>query len=574
MNPWLRQPVPRAHARLHSLSGTEPACQTLPPVPQVSPTARLQCPHVTACGGCALADLDYAAQLAVKQARVEAALRPYRTGAHAITVEPAPIVAAPEMVGYRARVKLVASGRALGLFARGSHDVVDIPGCRQSTPRVLAAVAEVRRRLPFEFELHGLDLREVDDGLLITLIVPGTANGRAVERAARTLLAEVPGLLGVSESRRDPRSPRVLGGVPRTLAGVDLAPHRLAPTEPYHLARAGAFVQAYPAQASRLYAAVEAALEERLGGLVGKRVVELFAGSGPLSLRLAARGARVLAVDNHGPGIAALERAAREQGLTLESRSAAAENTLLPETPSDALLVDPPRRGLPPALRRAIAAHAPRLLVYVSCDPGTLARDLSHFASLGYAAVSVTPFDLMPLTDSVETVSVLEPRALPAPGPVLAEAEFSVFDAPAHHGTDPDSPSGLFLSPQPPSARVQQLLLVRGVCRVRGNLRGSRYRRLRVVGTHSLLELESAAGASRGFRRELARIGHPLLGDSVFGDPRSNRFFFERYGLDRAFWHVTRVALGDETLPVSSELAPDLAAVLARLEAPEDDTNV
>jgi 23S rRNA (uracil1939-C5)-methyltransferase len=537
-------------------------------VPPVDATARLQCRHAAQCAGCGLPELDYAAQLAEKQAVVAGALRPYRAGPRGLSLELGAIVAAPSMLGYRARVKLVANGTALGLFARGSHDVVDIPDCQLSTPRVMAAVAEVRRRLPFEFALDGLDVREVDGGVLLTLIVPETASESAVDHAARALLAEARSVLGVSVSRRTPRSPRVLGGVPRLVAGVELAPHRLAPDEPYHLARAGAFVQAYPEQASRLYAAVEAALTARLGGLAGKRVVELFAGSGPLSLRLAARGAHVIAVDNHEPGIAALQRAAREQGLSLESRSAAAETTLLPELASDALIVDPPRRGLPPELRRAIAAHAPRVLAYVSCDPVTLARDLAHFSLLGYATINVTPFDLMPLTDSVETLSLLEPRPINALHPLFEDARVSVFDEPAHHGSDPDAPSGLRSTLEAAQARVQHTLLVRGVCHARGKLRGAPYRRRRVVGTHSLIELESASGATRGFRRELARIGHPLLGDTAFGDPRSNRFFFERYGLDRSFWHVTRLELASPELGFRSELAPDLAAVLGRLEAP------
>ena len=553
------------------LSGTASPCQRVPLVTPPDPTARLTCRHATACAGCSLSALDYAGQLTRKQAIVAAALGPYRAGARSpLALEPDAPVRAPSMVGYRARVKLVADGKALGLFAQGSHDVVDIPDCQLATPRVAAAVAEVRRRLPFDFALDGLDVREVDDGVLLTLIVPDDTAENAVERAAQALVAEASGVLGVSVSRRPPRSPRVLGGVPRLVAGVELARHRLGPGEPYHLARAGAFVQAYPEQASRLYAAVEAALDARLGGLAGKRVVELFAGSGPLSLRLAARGAHVIAVDNHEPGIAALERAAREQGLAIESRSAAAEATLLPEAPSDALIVDPPRRGLPPELRRTIAAHAPRLLVYISCDPETLARDLAHFATLGYATTRVTPFDLMPLTDSVETLSLLEPRPLPALQPLHQDAQLAVFDEPPHYREEMDAPSGLSVTPDAGQARAHQTLLVRGVCHARGKLRGAPYRRLGVVGTHSLIELASASGASRGFRRELARIGHPLLGDAAFGDPRSNRFFFERYGLDRPFWHVTRLELERAGLRFESELAPDLRAVLARLGAPDD----
>ncbi len=88
----------------------------------------------------------------------------------------------------------------------------------------------------------------------------------------------------------------------------------------------------------------------------------------------------------------------------------------------DAVVMNPPRRGVSPAAREAIALLGAPLLIYVSCDPDTLARDLNHFSRLGYNASEIAPFDMIPLTEEVETVCVLR-RSPPAPPRVIYEDE-------------------------------------------------------------------------------------------------------------------------------------------------------
>jgi 23S rRNA (uracil1939-C5)-methyltransferase len=329
-----------------------------------------------------------------------------------------------------------------------------------------------------------------------------------------------------------------------------LEPHHFEPGEPYHLAAPGSFVQAHPAQAARLYAAVETALLARLGaGFSGARVLELFAGSGALALRLAKRGARVTAVDSHEPGVRALAEAARAQGIALETRAAPAEAALSDVPAPDAIVVDPPRRGLSPELRRAVAEQGrPKLLAYVSCEPATLARDLAHFAALGYGATTITPFDLMPLAESVEVLCVLHAGDTFESG-VRFFAKSPRAEAAA--------------SRELAFARAEHSVLVRGITRKKGHLGAFSYRRVKVVGTHSLLTVEGALSPPAAWLRALDRIGHPALGDARHGDPKSNRHFAERHGLDRPFLHLGRVTLAERTL--TSALAPDLEAVLASL---------
>src|SRR5262249_44839998 len=117
------------------------------------------------------------------------------------------------------------------------------------------------------------------------------------------------------------------------------------------------------------------------------------------------------------------------QGLTgvdVHTGDAAAVARALAKTDErfDFVVVNPPRRGLGPGVRRAIAQLAPRAVAYVSCDPDTLAPDLADLAWLGYRARALHPVDMIPLTDHVEVVALLEPCALPAPRVLFDDGDF------------------------------------------------------------------------------------------------------------------------------------------------------
>ena len=558
---------------------------------------------------------EYGAQLATKQALLERAIRRYGELA-STTLHPA-APAAP-MVGYRVRAKLVVAGSVVGLYARGTHDVVDLPGCQLLTPRVAAAVDGIRRLLPFDFPLDGIDVREADTGVLVTFLVSEETSATRLAEAARRLRTEPPEVLGVSVSRRPRNSPRLLGSVPETLEGADRAPHTVKPGGPFHYAVPGSFVQAHAGQAARLHEAIASVLESALGGLSGRRVLELYAGSGALALDLAARGAAVTAVDAHAPGIEALVQAAEAQGLRVHVHAAPAEVALASTEPVDAIVVDPPRRGLSPRVRRLLAERAPRLIVAVSCNPRTLARDLSHLAHLGFLARSLLPLDMIPLSESVETLAVLEP-APPSPVVELYRNEmFVAVNKPPHLPTTPQGEhahdllaavrrlpgfrkavpvhrldvgtSGVCLFARKPAfvaelartlrqGRKEYLALVRGSLPAKGRIvralsdggtlreASTRYRRERRVATHSLVRALPEQGRTHQIRRHFAGIGHPVLGDARYGDPASNRHFEERHGLDRTFLHAARITLelAGTPLVIEAPLAPDLEAVIESL---------
>jgi 23S rRNA (uracil1939-C5)-methyltransferase len=150
-----------------------------------------------------------------------------------------------------------------------------------------------------------------------------------------------------------------------------------------------------------MYARV-AELAFTAGGLA----LDLYAGLGGIGLHLARAGMRVIAVELDPDAVAALRRAAERAQLPLDARAGDAAK-LAPELRAHApsvVVVNPPRKGLSDGARELVVALAPPKIVYVSCGPESLARDLAEFARVGYTPDVIEPFDLMPGTAQVETV--------------------------------------------------------------------------------------------------------------------------------------------------------------------------
>jgi 23S rRNA (uracil1939-C5)-methyltransferase len=567
--------------------------------------------------------LPYPQQLQRKQQTVSAALQPYpelqtlsRNGTLSCR-------GTDQTTGYRMRAKLVCDGPALGLFD-AEHHVVDIPECRILRPAVKSAVAAVRASLPLPFRLLALDVREVDEGVLVTWIVPPNVAEATLRAAAELLVAREPRVLGVSFSERPIDSPRVLGTAPRPLLGLMQARHHLDPKQPFQVAVAGGFVQSHAAQTSALHSRVEQHLARVLGAVSGKRILELYAGSGALALRLAKSGAEVTAVDSYVPNLERLQACAGDQGLRVHAEAEAAEAVLrrsdTKDAHWDAVIVDPPRRGLHPDVRMGIAHTGARCLILISCEPRTLARDLSHLRRLGYAPSELEPWDLLPQSDAVEALVCLEPVA-PLPAEVLFEDErliavnkppflpttpqgehtTSLLDfvrrlpgaanAVPVHRLDIDT-SGVCLFAREPhfvealskglsagqktyTALAQGTLHKRGIIRRklreagRWILATTRYVLAQRVGTHSLLHVHPEHGRKHQIRRHLSGLGHPVLGDTRYGKPATNRHFEERHGLDRTFLHCSSIQLELDAGPllVQAPLSADLQAVITSLSA-------
>jgi 23S rRNA-/tRNA-specific pseudouridylate synthase len=277
-------------------------------------------------------------------------------------------------------------------------------------------------------------------------------------------------------------------------------------------------------------------------------------------------------------------------------------------------------------LRERIAELAPRVLIYVSCAPRSLARDAWDLARLGFAPQNFTPFDLIPFSDAVEVLCEFVPVAVTPPRVVYEDERFLAVEKAPHEMTTPQhgharslfervrllpgaekavpihrldsGTSGLclFARREDHVHLLKQALsqgekryqaLVKGRTHDKGAIRRplregprvlearTRYTRRALVGGHSLLEVRPEQGRTHQIRKHFSGLGHPLLGDTRYGDPASNAYFWHRHGLDRTFLHLESVVLtlGDGPVELRCELAPDLLAVLESLKGGSDRSN-
>jgi 23S rRNA (uracil-5-)-methyltransferase RumA len=385
-----------------------------PSVDRVEPA----CPGWGRCGGCVWQHLAYPAQLVEKHRRVAAALAEVpAVGAGRVAI--APVRPSPAVLGYRNKGKYVA-GRSgdhvvLGAYAPRSHHVIDTLGCRVVAPVIdevatwvrgaaegagLAAYDEPTRT----GELRYVIIREADGDALVALVVTARTPRAKLEQVANALSRHpaIRSVVAIHNDRRDGAivpsgSPaQVLfgkGALAEDIAGVRV---EVGP---------GEFLQVNRAQATAMYARV-AELAEVTRGTT--RAVDLFAGVGGIGIHLARAGARVVALEIDREAVGQLRRAATRAGLPLTalagdaSELPAAARSAIGDAP-DVVVVNPPRKGLSDGARSLVAQLAPRTLLYVSCGPEALGRDLALLAPT-YEPDVIEPFDLMPGTAQIETV--------------------------------------------------------------------------------------------------------------------------------------------------------------------------
>lgn len=314
------------------------------------------CPVADVCGGCSWQHVDYEEQLRQKRDIVADAFRKF-SGRKDIEVRET--VPSPNPFHYRTRIQTHFESGRLGFRKRGSHEIVDVSACAISDPKLNAALEKLRGRLNAE--------RSPPTRIELTL-------NQANE---------------VIEST-DPRYQDELG-----------------------------FAQVNQAVNELLIASVLTWIPKET-----KRVVDLYAGSGNFTFPIA-RNTRpeggITAVESHPKSVLhGRDRAKSDSDAAVRFEEARVESfltsvvegrhtTLQPADVRDAVvLLDPPRAGCAPEALEAIERLAPRRIIYVSCDPVTLARDLSKFASDKFALLEVRPFDMFPQTDHVETLAVLE----------------------------------------------------------------------------------------------------------------------------------------------------------------------
>ncbi len=365
------------------------------------------------CGGCPLLALPYPRQTAEKQQRLQKLLGGFAP------VAPLRTMAEP----WHYRNKAIASfatqqGKLVcGLYAEGTHKVLPSADCllqNEVLNRTLAAVQDAARACRYtafdEDKRTGL-LRHVvlrcsrKGQVLVTLVTPGPELPGSRNFCA-ALRKKAPWVVSIVQNINPTVSSAVLGNREKTLYGPGFVLDTLCGLQFAISSRS--FYQVNPQQTEVLYrAALDAAR------LTGKEtVVDAYCGIGTIGLCAAPHAGQVIGVERNPAAVKDAAANARHNKLSnakfvcadaTEWMTAAAGEGLHP----DVIFLDPPRAGSTPECIAAAAKMSPRRVVYVSCDPETLARDVAIFARHGYKAKRFTPVDLFPQTRHVETVALL-----------------------------------------------------------------------------------------------------------------------------------------------------------------------
>ncbi len=339
-----------------------------------------RCPHYVAdeCGGCQLQHLELEAQRRARRTFVGDALR--RLGK--FEVDDPEIVSASKAYDYRAKLTLTASsgGRRIGLHPYGRPEqVFDLEWCHITVPDLMTlwgAVREMRRLLPSHLDRVVLRL-DRSGGRHLLCQVTGSQAWSGAGELERQL-----GKRGIGTTIwwQPP------GGAARALAGA---------VGPFP---ATVFEQVHPEMGDQ----VRAFAADQLGPVAQRLVWDLYAGIGETSAWLANAGARVESVESDARAVSEAER----RGPPARRHTARVEDALTALGRPDLVITNPPRVGMDARVTGALEQVKPERIVYVSCDPATLARDLTRLPS--YRIVRLRAFDLFPQTAHVETVTVLE----------------------------------------------------------------------------------------------------------------------------------------------------------------------
>ena len=371
------------------------------------------------CDGCSLINMKYSAELAWKHEQVANRIHCH-TDLSETTV--LPVIASPQELNYRNSAKLVVGGRynapLIGIYKRGSHDIVDISDCPLHHPlinRIVVAVKTgiVKGRVPVfhprsgEGLLRYLVVRVAEqENRAMVIFVVAHRSYNEIHHLSAFLAKEVPEVAVMAQNINQSDGNVILGdkdilitkekSLLATLNGIRF------------LVSPRSFFQINSGSAAIIYRkVVEFAA---LSG--GETVLDLYCGIGAISLHLAKQASSVL-------GIEVVEEAVKDAATNaklnrinncafIAGDAAKLLHKLKSEQAAvDLVILNPPRKGCEASVLKHVAALAPQKIIYVSCSPETLGRDLQLLHGLGYKTSQIQPVDMFPHTPHIENVALL-----------------------------------------------------------------------------------------------------------------------------------------------------------------------
>ena len=376
------------------------------------------CPIYAECGGCQLQHISYEGQMQVKRQQVKDAME--RIG-HQKDLTVLPVLGAENPWHYRNKVAFPVGkekGKTIiGCFAQGTHKIIDASNCLiqdELNNDAINAVKEIIDKLgipAYNEDTHTGVMRHVVartgmKGQLMVVLVTATQELKRKKEIIKMLRSRLPQMVSLQQNIQTYRNNVILGRETKLLWGRPTIKAKLGKFAFNVSARS--FFQVNTRQAEVLY---DTALE--YAQLTGKEtVIDAYCGTGTISLYLAQKARKVYGVEIVSPAIKDAEKNARENNVRNAEFIVGDCTKVMPRlykqgVRPDVVVVDPPRAGCTEAVLQTFASMQPKRIVYVSCNPATLARDIEIMAKLGYKAKKVQPVDMFSHSSHVESVALI-----------------------------------------------------------------------------------------------------------------------------------------------------------------------
>ncbi|MED3574042.1 23S rRNA (uracil(1939)-C(5))-methyltransferase RlmD [Cytobacillus praedii] len=378
------------------------------------------CPIYKECGGCQLQHLSYDGQLKAKEKQVRDVLT--RIG-KLENVKVHPVLGMKDPWRYRNKAQVPVGehegGLIGGFYQQRTHQIIDMKECiiqQEKNDEVVQAVKEICSRYGVQAYDEGRnkgDLRHIMaryglvTGEVMIVLVTRTKDLPNKNKIVEEIISRIQGVKSICQNVNSKKTNVIFGDETKVLWGEEVIYDFIGDTKFAISARS--FYQVNPEQTKVLY---EKALE--YADLNGEEnVIDAYCGIGTISLFLARKAKKVFGVEIVPEAIEDAKRNAELNGITNAEFAVGEAEIVIPKwysegNTADVLVVDPPRKGCDEGLLQTIIDMKPKKVVYVSCNPGTLARDLRILEDGGYQTVEVQPVDMFPMTMHVEAVTKLE----------------------------------------------------------------------------------------------------------------------------------------------------------------------
>ena len=384
-----------------------------------------RCPIYRRCGGCQMQHLTYEAQLEAKRQKIVDAIERIG-GLKDVLVHPT--IGARNPWYYRNKMQfpvgMTGQGIAIGCFAQGTHQIINTENCfiqHESNNRIVREVRAIAEKLsltPYDENTGRGILRHIlgrigtNTGEIMFVLVTAAKALPHKEQMIAELRTRIPGIVSIVQNVNSKRTNIILGDQTTTLWGKDTITDYIGDFAFEISARS--FFQVNTAQAEILYnKAVEYA------GLTGREtVIDAYCGTGTITLFLARQAAKVYGIEIVEPAIGDARKNAERNHITNTEFIVGDAVDVMPELYKQGvrpavIVVDPPRAGCDQAVLAAFVHMQPDRIVYVSCEPASLARDLSFLQKEGYTTKEIQPVDMFAQTSCVECTVLLKRKHSP-----------------------------------------------------------------------------------------------------------------------------------------------------------------